>query len=173
MKVLAELLRGLQVIGVEKWRAWDLVTKVAFDSMPALRQKVVLSMIEKDTDTATSDLATRLGYPTNTTRRTLEDLACYGIVERQSQGLGKADIWRVTDWTRSTFKAAMATLPEIRKGEYTLFNKTSKSEERICGMVAAGDTGELPNCPKCGLNEWSYSPTGELLCPCGKKEGVK
>ena len=28
--------------------------------------------------------------------------------------------------------------------------------------------GELPDCPACGRNEWTYSPDGELLCPCGK-----
>ncbi len=26
---------------------------------------------------------------------------------------------------------------------------------------------ELPDCPKCGRNEWAYSPNGDLLCPCG------
>jgi len=27
---------------------------------------------------------------------------------------------------------------------------------------------ELPDCPKCGRNEWTYSPYGDLLCSCGK-----
>lgn len=30
-------------------------------------------------------------------------------------------------------------------------------------------TGELPDCPACGRNEWTYTPDGELLCPCGNK----
>jgi len=29
--------------------------------------------------------------------------------------------------------------------------------------------GELPDCPACGRNEWTYSPDGELICPCGNK----
>jgi len=29
--------------------------------------------------------------------------------------------------------------------------------------------GELPDCPKCGRNEWTYSPDGDLVCPCGNK----
>jgi hypothetical protein len=35
-------------------------------------------------------------------------------------------------------------------------------------------TGELPGCPTCGRNEWTYSPDGHLLCPCGNslKGGV-
>ena len=28
--------------------------------------------------------------------------------------------------------------------------------------------GELPDCPVCGANEWTYSPDGDLVCPCGK-----
>lgn len=27
--------------------------------------------------------------------------------------------------------------------------------------------GELPDCPACGHNEWTYSPDGSLVCPCG------
>ena len=71
VKVLAQLLRGLQVVGIARERAWELVEKTALDSMPALRQKVVLAMLETDVDTVTvtSDLATRLSYPTVTTRR--------------------------------------------------------------------------------------------------------
>jgi len=30
------------------------------------------------------------------------------------------------------------------------------------------EPGELPDCPACGRNEWTYTPDGELLCPCGK-----
>jgi len=30
------------------------------------------------------------------------------------------------------------------------------------------DANDLPDCPTCGRNEWTYSPDGDLLCPCGK-----
>jgi DNA-binding MarR family transcriptional regulator len=168
VKVLAQLLRGLQVIGVTKERAWELVEKTALDSMPALRQKVIFAMLETDIDTVTSDLATRLGYPTNTTRRTLEDLACYGVIKREARGAGNADFWTLTDWTRKTYQAATRTLPEIREGYNTSLINNSNNRIRICGKVAANDTGELPDCPACGRNEWTYSPDGELVCPCGK-----
>ena len=36
--------------------------------------------------------------PTNTVRRVLEELVAYGLVERQPQGQGKADLWRWIDW---------------------------------------------------------------------------
>jgi len=36
--------------------------------------------------------------------------------------------------------------------------------------IKTGDSGAdvLPNCPACGLNEWTMTPKGDLLCPCGK-----
>ena len=116
VKVLAQLLRGLQVVGVAQERAWQLVEKTAFDSMPALRQKVILALLEIDINTVTSDLATRLGYPTVTIRRALEDLACHGIVKRESQGEGRADLWSLTEWTRETYKAAISN-PTRNSGE--------------------------------------------------------
>ena len=66
-------------------------------------------MLETDVDTVTSDLATRLGYPTNTTRRTLEDLACYGVIKCETRGVGNADLWTLTDWTRKTYEGATRT----------------------------------------------------------------
>lgn len=34
---------------------------------------------------------------------------------------------------------------------------------------------DLPDCPNCGKNEWSFTPNGELQCPCGyiKKEVIE
>jgi DNA-binding IclR family transcriptional regulator len=42
----------------------------------------------------TSTIASAVGLPTLTTRRVLEELAVYGLVERMSQGLGKPDLWQ-------------------------------------------------------------------------------
>jgi len=87
VKILAQLLRGLQVIGVPKERAWVLVEKVALDSIPQFRQKVIQAMVSIDGEISTSDLAANLGYPTVTTKRTLEDLTCYQILNRHSREL--------------------------------------------------------------------------------------
>jgi len=110
VKVLAQLLRGLQIVGVTKERAWELVTKVALDSMPALRQRIILAMLRADKEFENTELATILGYPTVTIRRTLEDITCYAIVKRESQGAGKSDIWSLTQWARTTYREANKTL---------------------------------------------------------------
>ena len=46
------------------------------------------------TTTTTTDVATELGLPNPTTHRTLGDLAAHGVLERESQGQGKPDLWR-------------------------------------------------------------------------------
>jgi phage gp36-like protein len=187
VKVLSQLLQGLEVIGVPRGRAWKLVEKTALDSMPALRQKVLLAMIDDTTgdDTITSELATRLGYPTSTVRRVLEDMTCYGIIARDSQGRGNPDLWNVTDWTRQTYEAAtkildFATLPEIREGGSSLNEKrvtnknTSNNKKRISDKVGCGGRDDTPPYPthacRCGCNEFWLRPSlpgkhdAEWLC---------
>ena len=44
----------------------------------------------------TPAVAKALGLPTNTVRRALEELAAYQLVERNIQGAGKPDLWRVS-----------------------------------------------------------------------------
>jgi hypothetical protein len=39
-----------------------------------------------------------LALPSVTTRRVLEDLTAYGLIERRAQGQGRADLWAVRNW---------------------------------------------------------------------------
>lgn len=194
VKVLSQLLRGLQTIGIPKARAWELVQKTGLDSMPALRQNVLLAMLAPDAvdEFITSGLAMQLGYPTNTTRRTLEDMACYGIVERDKGGKNNADLWSVSRWTRETYKAATVGLPEIREGTYTPTITVSNqiqsnininilnNKKRISGKPTGGEggnTGNLQELPqgyppypatpcRCGSNEFWPGPVDWLCCTC-------
>jgi DNA-binding MarR family transcriptional regulator len=192
VKVLSQLLRGLQVIGVGRGRAWDLVTKVALDSMPALRQRVILAMLEETEEIETSDLAAKLGYPTNTTRRTLEDLGCYEIVSRRTQGKGKSDLWTLTDWTRNIYEAAKITLPEILKDDFPLYS-TNNLSNSISGKVTndkgdsdaeppgsndAGGAEDEPTvpitpCPRCGHCQWAIDGAGKVYCAQCQPEGAQ
>jgi hypothetical protein len=100
--MLAGLLEGLRVIGLDDDEAWRLVTKTAFDSMPALRRRT-LERLAKAEHTTTREVAVMLGLPTTTVRRTLEDLAAHGVLEREIGGEGKADHWRLATWTRERY----------------------------------------------------------------------
>ena len=104
--VLAHLLTGLVAVGVERTEALGLVSKVALDSMPKMRQDVLVALLGASGEQSTSSIAQKLGYPTSTVRRALEDLACYGVVERRSTGHGQSDVWEMSQWTRHTYAEA-------------------------------------------------------------------
>jgi hypothetical protein len=98
--MLAALLEGLRVIGLDDKHAWKLVSKTAFDSMPAQRRRVLELLAETD-GKATRDVALALGLPTTTARRTLEDLAAHNILIRDDGG--KGDTWRFSAWTKARY----------------------------------------------------------------------
>jgi DNA-binding MarR family transcriptional regulator len=108
--MLAALLEGLRLIGVDEETRWSLVVKVAFDSMPAQRRQVIELLARRDEAAKTAEVGTSLGLPTSTAKRTLEDLAAHGILERQKQGEGSTspDLWRLTDGKRAEYAAAVA-----------------------------------------------------------------
>jgi Bifunctional DNA primase/polymerase, N-terminal/MarR family len=93
--MLASLLEGLLLIGIGEPAAWELVTKVAFDSMPAQRRRIIEHLSAHE-QTTTKEAATALGLPTTTARRTLEDLAAHGLIQReQGDKQGAPDVWRL------------------------------------------------------------------------------
>jgi len=118
VKVLGLLFGGLEAIGCPRERAWELTQKTALDSMPLLRRKVLEELLTKNTSTLnTTTIAVNLGWPTQTTRRALEDLQCYGMVERMHSE-GKADEWWLSGEATITYQHA-TTFPEIPNGVYT------------------------------------------------------
>lgn len=98
--VLARLFGGLLAIGCDLTTARAVMQRVGLDSMPALRRTVLDALADEEEGRSTPVIAERIGYPTNTLRRTLEDLTAHGVTERQSQGKGKADLWRLSNWAR-------------------------------------------------------------------------
>ena len=90
--MLERLLAGLDVLGVEREQALMVVEAVAMDSVPPIRRSAY-EIVCRYHNVETADVALGLGLPTVTVRRALEDLAVYRLVERHSQGQGKADRW--------------------------------------------------------------------------------
>lgn len=96
---LNQLLAGLDSLGLDRTTALAVVTSVAMDSVPPLRrnayeflcqQRDAFGALENRT---TAQVAEALGYPTNTIRRVLEDLAVYHLAKRAKGGQGKSDNW--------------------------------------------------------------------------------
>ena len=118
--VLERLLAGLDVIGASRPAAWSVVTKAALDSIPALRRSAMEALAAVEGRLTTTEVAAQIAYPTQTTRRTLEDLVAHGIAERTSGGSGKADLWQLSDWARAQLQAATTTFPEKSALPFTL-----------------------------------------------------
>jgi hypothetical protein len=96
---LERLLAGLDMLGVERAIALNVVETVALDSVPPTRRRAY-DYLHKGGKAAASTptIAQALALPTNTVRRVLEDLTAYGLIERQPQGAGKADLWTAIAW---------------------------------------------------------------------------
>ena len=111
--VLARLLVGLDAVGASRDNAWPIITKAALDSIPSVRRDVMDVLQATGQPLETRSIATQIGYPTTTARRSLEDLAAHGIVNRYSHGDGKSDDWDLTPFARHHYAAAHGeTVPE-------------------------------------------------------------
>lgn len=99
VKVLARTMAGLDAIGVPRADAWPLVTKMGLDSIPALRLAVIAVLADSEGELlATDAIGVKVGYPTQTTRRALEDLEAHGVLARDAAR--KAHRWRLSEWCR-------------------------------------------------------------------------
>ena len=114
---LSRLLAGVSAIGASRLDAWRVVSKVALDSLPALRLRVIHMLAGAAGTVDTTTIANRVRYPTQTTRRALEDLTAHGVVRRISRGPGKPDLWRLSDWTVKKCSDAEITFPEMSEEE--------------------------------------------------------
>jgi Bifunctional DNA primase/polymerase, N-terminal len=110
---LARLLTGLRLIGIGEAEAWRVTVKTGLDSMPAARRQALELLVAIGSAT-TTDAATTLGLPSPTTRRVLQDLAAHRVLQRESQGEGKADLWRIEPWV--TERHREATFSEKSEG---------------------------------------------------------
>jgi hypothetical protein len=118
--VLDRMLAGLDAIGVERADAWNVVTKCALDSVPALRLSVLYAL--KDGQIDTNDIAGKVRHPSSTTRRALEDLTAHNLVEQERQGEGKAHLWSLSAFTIARMQGfpetseQKGTVPEMLQG---------------------------------------------------------
>ena len=98
---------------------WRTTVKVALDCIPALRRAILDTLSERP-GLSTSEAAESIAYPTTTTRRTLEDLHAYGLVDRELRGAGNADRWTLSrlayDLRASVPEMSVGVLSESTEG---------------------------------------------------------
>jgi hypothetical protein len=128
--VLARLLAALDAIGLERGQAWKVINRVGLDSMPALRRSC-LEVLLKHGEVSTTGVAEAVRYPTQTTRRSLEDLTAHDVICRISHGSGKSDTWKLSDWAQPRCER---TFPEMSGG---VLSGTGTVPEMSVGMESA------------------------------------
>ena len=106
---LARLLKGLRMIGVDESEAWRVTAKTGLDSMPAARRLALECLLLVNPSTDTTTIATVLGLPSPPARRVLEDLTAHGVIARESQGQGKADLWHIRPRTVELYSEATSS----------------------------------------------------------------
>lgn len=139
-RVLLLLRNGLLAIGVDDVTAWQVLTKAALDSMPAIRRQALDVIVNGpwrpganypyDNNPGTGDIARSAGYPERTMLRALEDLEAHGVVKRWRQASNYPWQWSLTDWTAQRWPRS----PETSGGSVI---ETQDSEEDISGERAA------------------------------------
>lgn len=110
--------------------AYQLIYKVGLDSLPQLRHAIIQALLDTELE-KTPEIAAAVHHPTTTTRRSLEDLHCYHILDRQP---GHTDRWRLTDLARELWKGAKS-FPKYGGGAggLSLFNTHSHVSVSISG----------------------------------------
>jgi hypothetical protein len=93
---------------------YRLIYKIGMDSLPQKRRLVIKTLLKAKDYLETADVAMEIGYPTNTTRRILEDLHGLKLIIRESKGRGYADRWIISDDTRELLKKAK---PKTENGD--------------------------------------------------------
>jgi hypothetical protein len=78
---------------------YELIYKIGIDSLPQKRRLVIETLIGANDYIETSGIAMKIGYPTNTTRRILEDLHGLRLVDREHKGQGYSDRWIISENT--------------------------------------------------------------------------
>jgi hypothetical protein len=116
--VFRQLQAAFPALGVTPKRAWNLLTRLALDSIPPVRRNALSVLSQCREPIKTTDLAGRLKLPTTTVRRALEDLCCYQVVVRGKGDKSNVFTWEASTWLRERLKES--SVPRIRECAYRL-----------------------------------------------------
>src|SRR5690606_3135276 len=145
IKQLGQIWRACGMLGLDAAESWEVVRRCALDSIPKLRGAIIRCLADRDEPTDTSTVGTVVAHPSRTVRRALEDLTAHGVVDRKSQGQGRADRWSLGGRARA-WLAQSGTLP---KASESPGDAGSGGRWRACGtpmdVTEPGQTTH-PNC---------------------------
>jgi len=112
--VLAQLFSGVTAVGASNEQAWRVVEKVALDSIPALRLRIVSVLARAMGPPILLDaIADAVQHPPQTTRRAIEDLVLHRVVRCVDKRKGQAGSWSLSEWTQRKITDAQISFPEM------------------------------------------------------------
>jgi len=114
-KQLATLGKGLALVRGSPQVAeedYGLLYKIGLDGILRQRMLTINALNEADDQQTTTQIAKTIQYPTNTTRRFLEDLTAFKLVSRDPQGQGKADLWGLSEKCKNLLEETSPNSPE-------------------------------------------------------------
>ena len=94
---LEQLFSGLLTLGVDRARAFNVISAVAMDSTLPKRRRIysyLQSLKPNPGSATTSQIAANVRLPALAVRRTLEELEAHGRIERLVRGRGRTGVWR-------------------------------------------------------------------------------
>jgi hypothetical protein len=103
---LAQLMAGMDAIGVSHDEVLQAIANVAFGCIPASRLAALRFLYGHEAPQTTKAVGTALSQSTESARRTLQELAVHKLAQRTSAELGKADRWSLTAPARAAFRLA-------------------------------------------------------------------
>ena len=148
-KQFITLSSALVLIGDTPEENYELIFKIGMDTLPQKRKRTLETLIGATKELETVDVAMEIGYPTNTTRRILEDLHGLGLVKRQHEGKGYADRWLISDYTKELLEKAKPNSlklksPSVSAGEDTVPEKSDEIIEEANNLFDASGNNALP-----------------------------
>jgi hypothetical protein len=141
-KVFARLFHGMNLIGVDKARIWATLRKMALDSMHKVR-RAALEHICANGVATTSGTAMAINYPTQTTRRALEELNTHRILVRAKDGT--ADAWTLAEDARALWDSINATVPEKSSNDISKIIKDDLRETETLQSIPCDFSGTMPD----------------------------
>lgn len=146
VKVLDRLRAGLLAIGMDRDEIWLVIQKVAFDSLPEARCRIIRVLQNAGEKRPNLyELATASGCSPSTTRRHLEDLDHYGAISRQTAGPSRGDEYLLSEWAQGKLKAISA-IPEKPHGAHV-------APEHVTWASSSGDQSDISETPERGITQ--------------------
>lgn len=140
VKAYARLLGGLEAIGCAETIVWATLTRMAVDSAPALRTKVIRELVSRETLVRTSDISGAIQTTTKTASYQLEDLAILKLAERSklSDAGNSPDLWEATEWLREYWPEAKSKYEKYPTSHQTHLSGAESTPREQAGAVHRG-----------------------------------